>query len=260
MRCAVVGHVEWVQFARVPDLPAAGQIVHATEIWEEPAGGGAVFARQLARLAGRCELFTALGNDALGHKTATRLAALGIDVHAVHWGETRRAWTHVDRDGERTITVLGDKLLAKGPLPLGGYDAVFFVSGDAEALRSARAARMLGATLREQGMFREAGVPVDLLVGSLDDPTEQRDESVQASIVVLTNGAAGGSCNGEPFEAAALPGPVSDTYGAGDSFAAALLFALARGDDRDDALRLASRAGAAVITGRGPYTAQLALT
>ena len=50
---------------------------------------------------------------------------------------------------------------------------------------------------------------------------------------------------------------MADTYGAGDSFAAALCFALARGDAVDAALELAAKAGAAVITGRGPYEAQL---
>jgi len=50
---------------------------------------------------------------------------------------------------------------------------------------------------------------------------------------------------------------VVDAYGAGDSFAAALCFALARGDALDDALALAARAGAAVVTGAGPYAAQL---
>ena len=44
-----------------------------------------------------------------------------------------------------------------------------------------------------------------------------------------------------------------DTYGAGDSFAAALAFALARGTTLRAALDLAARAGAAVIGGRGPY-------
>ena len=128
MRCAVVGHVEWVEFARVPRLPGAGEIVHAERVWQEPAGGGAVVARQLALLAGRCELFTALGEDELGRGSAKRLAELGIDVHVRWGGATRRAWTHVDGDGERTITVLGDKLLPRGPLPLQGYDLVFFVS------------------------------------------------------------------------------------------------------------------------------------
>ena len=39
---------------------------------------------------------------------------------------------------------------------------------------------------------------------------------------------------------------------------AALAFALARGDELSHALELAARAGAAVLTGRGPYTSQLA--
>src|SRR5207244_1203889 len=52
MRVAVAGHVEWIEFARVERVPAPGQIVHALEAWAEPAGGGAVTAVQLARLAG----------------------------------------------------------------------------------------------------------------------------------------------------------------------------------------------------------------
>src|SRR5579871_543109 len=151
-------------------MPAAGEIVHAVETWQEPAGGGAVVARQLALLAGRCELFTGLGDDELGHESARRLAALGIDVH-VRWdGSTRRAFTHVDAHGERTITVLGDKLLPKGPLPLDGYDLVFFVAGDVAALRSARHARFLAATPRELETLLAGGVALDLLVGSGADP------------------------------------------------------------------------------------------
>jgi ribokinase len=260
VRAAVVGHVEWVEFARVPRWPEAGAIIHATDVWSEPAGGGAVVARQLALLAGRCELFTAFGKDEAGRSAVRRLAELGLDIHVQHpWiSTTRRAWTHLDDRGERTITVLGDKLLPFGPLPLEGYDVVFFVSGDAEALRSARQARFLAATLREGPTLREAGVPFDLLVGSANDPGERYDGALEARTVVLTDGRHGGTANGEPFDAVEVPGPVVDTYGAGDSFGAALAFALARGDDLPHALDLAARAGAAVLTGRGPYTSQLA--
>ena len=76
--------------------------------------------------------------------------------------------------------------------------------------------------------------------------------------VALTDGASGGTLDGERY-AAATARPVVDTYGAGDSFAAALAFGLARGDDPHDAAELAARAGAAVIGGAGPYEAQLAL-
>ena len=40
VRIVVVGHVEWVEFARVDHVPQAGEIVHATETWEEAADGG----------------------------------------------------------------------------------------------------------------------------------------------------------------------------------------------------------------------------
>jgi ribokinase len=257
MRCAVVGHVEWCDFALVPHVPAPGHIAQGDPVLSVPAGGGAVVARQIARLNGRCEFFTALGEDELGHRAVPELAALGLDVHAQHFGTTRRGWVHVDAHGERTITVIGPKLLPQGPLPLEGYDLVFFVAGDVEALRSVRAARFVAAATRELPMLREAGVPLDLLIGSVNDPGERYDGSVRAVTVALTDGANGGTANGERWHAAPLPGPVVDAYGCGDSFGAALAFALARGDALADALRLAARAGASVLTGRGPYNSQL---
>ena len=76
--------------------------------------------------------------------------------------------------------------------------------------------------------------------------------------MVSTAGPLGGWTQpGGPFRAAPLPGPISDAYGAGDSFAAGLTYALAKGLERDDALELASRAGAAAMTGKGPYEGQL---
>jgi ribokinase len=257
VRCAVVGHVEWVEFARVPHVPAPGSIVHASAMSSEPAGGGAVVARQLALLAGRCELFTALGRDELGQTSQRRLAGLGIDVHVQWGGETRRAWTHVDDYGERTITVLGEKLLPRAPLPLHGYDLVFFVSGTPDLLREARSAPFLAATARELPTLREANVPLDLLVGSANDVGERYDGSLEVGTVVVTDGANGGTANAAPYPAAPAE-KIVDSYGAGDSFAAALAFALARGDALDDALALAARAGSAVLGGAGPYAAQLA--
>jgi sugar/nucleoside kinase (ribokinase family) len=164
----------------------------------------------------------------------------------------------VDGQGERTITVLGDKLLARGPLPLEGYDLVFFVAGEADALRSARAGRFLAATARELATLRAADVPLDLLVASANDPGESYDGSLRPRHVALTDGEHGGTLDGEPYAAVGAPSVV-DTYGAGDSFSAALAFALARGDGPGDAVALAARAGAAVVGGAGPYEAQLAL-
>jgi hypothetical protein len=53
LNLAVVGHVEWVSFVAVEQLPVAGSIDRASAFLEEPAGGGAVVAVQLARLSGK---------------------------------------------------------------------------------------------------------------------------------------------------------------------------------------------------------------
>ncbi|HEY6605235.1 MAG TPA: PfkB family carbohydrate kinase [Gaiellaceae bacterium] len=268
MRVGVVGHVEWVEFARVEAVPRPGAIAHASETWEEPAGGGAVAAVQLRRLAGSCAFFTALGADELGRRSRAELGRLGLEIRSIPEAEsTRRAFTFIDDSGERTITVLGEKLRPRGGdsrLPwrdLAGLDAVYFVSGDADALRQARLARVLIATARELETLREAEVQLDALVGSAEDEGElyrPGDLDPPPRLVVTTSGALGGWLQpGGPFRPAPLPGPMVDTYGAGDCFAAGLAFALGRGDAIEDAVAVAARCGAAVMTGRGPYEAQL---
>jgi ribokinase len=269
MRLAVVGHVEWVEFARVEHAPAPGEIVHALETWEEPAGGGAVAAVQLANLGGSCLLFTALADDDLGRRSREELEGRGVTVHAGSApGTQRRALTHVDEDGERTITVLGNKLLPSGEdgsLPweeLHRCDAVYFVSGDVTALRAARHSPVLVATARELPTLRRASVQLDVLVGSGEDAAERFETGElepEPSIVVTTAGALGGWIRpGGPFRAASLPGPVSDAYGCGDCFAAGLTYGLALGKPVDEAVALGARCGAAVLTGRGAYEHQLA--
>jgi ribokinase len=256
MRFAVVGHTEWVQFARVERMPAAGEIVHSLDEWEEAAGGGPVTAMQLLRLGAEVEFHTALGDDDLGRRAAAQFERAGLRT-AIQWrGEpTRRAFTHVDGEGERTITVLGDKLLPRGPLALDA-GACFFVAGDVSALGSARAVPFLAATARESATLAAAGVPLDLLVGSATDPGERAD-GLTAAHVVLTEGAAGGIADGRRYPAAPLPSADGDAYGCGDSFAAALAFALARGDTLEEAVALAARAGAAVRAARGPFAGQI---
>jgi ribokinase len=271
MRVAVVGHVEWIEFARVERMPQAGSIVHALDSWAEPGGGGAVAAVQLARLAGSCLFLAALGDDELGHRAKAGLEELGVRVEAAWRTETqRRAFVHVDGSAERTITVIGERLgpRAGDDLPwdeLSECDAVYFTAGDVGALRAARAARLLTASVRGKETLAAAGVQLDLLVASSADEGERYEVGEiepAPGLVARTAGAAGGSlvaADGTTTEWAPtpLPGPPVDAYGAGDSFAAGLTFALAQGDATAEALDLAARCGAACISGRGPYEAQL---
>jgi ribokinase len=271
MRVAVVGHVEWIELALVEHVPQPGEIVHASEAWEEPAGGGAVAAVQLARLAGECLFITALGDDDMGHRAKRDLERLGVRVEAAWRAEPqRRAFVHVDSRGERTITVIGARMGPRGTddLPwaeLEDVDGVYLTAGDPEAIRHARRAGTLVATVRDMASLSGAGVEMDAIVASAKDAGEQYapgDLEPAPRMVVRTDGAAGGSletAGGEAlrWEAAPLPGPIVDAYGAGDCFAAGLTYGLAAGQPPADALALAARCGAACVTGRGPYEGQL---
>ena len=269
MRVAVVGHVEWIEFVRVDHVPARGEIVHAGEVWGEAAGGGAVAAVQLARLAGSSALFTALGDDELGERVVPELERLGVTVHAAVRPEPqRRGFSFIDAEGERTITVIGERL---GPrrsddLPwqdLAGMDGVYFVSGDAASVRAAREARVLVATARSLMTLAEASVELDALVRSRGDDGEvyrPGDIDPPPLVDVATAGPLGGSytlAGGVPahFQAAAAPGPQQDAYGAGDSFAAGLTYGLAEGLPMDEAIALAAKSGAAALSRRGAHGA-----
>lgn len=273
IRAAVVGHTEWIDFVRVEHLPVAGEIIHGSEAWSEPGGGGAVAAVQLAKLAGGAQFLTALGDDELGHRMHRELTELGVEVcAAVNAEAQRRAIVFIEDNGERTITVLGTRLSPTGldPLPwhrLEQADAVFLTAGDVEAVRHARRARVLVATSRVLPLLESANVQLDALVGSAEDPSERYSDGdlpIRPRLVVKTAGPAGGTFQMEgeaeqTFQAASLPGPVKDLYGCGDSFAAGLTFGLGLGYSPREAIDLAARCGAAVATGRGPYQAQLTL-
>jgi ribokinase len=273
VRVAVVGHVEWVELLRIGQFPARGEVVEATSVTELAAGSGAIAALQLSKLAGEVTFFTRLTDDERGHNARLKLERQCVRVEAVHEGsELRRAFVFVDDTSERTITVYGEKRIPLGsdPLPwseLASFDGVCFFCGDTLALEAARQAPIVVATARWLPGLKRAGVPIDALVRSGPDLAERYgpgDLSPEPALIVTTEGACGGSLSipGRPlqrFQPSAPSGPKVDAYGCGDSFAAALMFALAEGKGAEDAVSFAARCGAACMTGEA-LTGQLRLT
>jgi ribokinase len=285
-RVGVIGHVEWVRFAVVARVPLAGEIIHASETFSEPAGGGAVAAVQLRKLAGAATFLTAIGDDSAARRTGERLRErYGVGVHgAVRDAPQRRTFTFLDGGGERTITVLGERIVPvrADPLPwdaLGELDAIYLTGGDAGAVRAARAARVLVATPRAGEALTGSGVVIDVLVGSASDAGEVYRPGMldpRPRVVVRTRGGAGGewsAASEEPpppwlpdgrrsgtWDATPLPGEPVDAYGCGDSFAAGLTYGLGAGMGLEDAIELGARCGAACLCGRGPYAGQLELS
>ena len=224
-------------------MPQPGEIVHAAETFEEPAGGGAVAAVQLRKLAGEATLFTAFGDDETGHRTDAELREHGVRVEGrFHPEPQRRAFVHLDSDGERTITVLGPRLGPSGAddLPwdlLDDTDAVYVTAGDLDAVRQARRARTLVATPRGLDTLAEAHVRARRARVERPRPgralqprrprsrAEGRRADARSSRGRVGDGRAASGVAGPPAE---LPGPVRDAYGAGDSFAAGLTYGLGR--------------------------------
>lgn len=281
-RVGVVGHVEWVDFAVVARVPVAGEIVHARELFAEPAGGGAVAAVQLRKLAGAATFLTAVGSDDAAQRTRDRLVREhGVRLHpALRDAPQRRTFTFLDDGGERTITVLGERIVPvrDDPLPwdeLAGLDGIYLTGGDAAAVRAARAARILVATPRAMEALAGSAVAVDVLVGSATDPGEAYEPGMldpPPRVVMRTRGEAGGEWEiaGAPdvrwlpadrssggWAPTPLPGAVVDAYGCGDSFAAGLTYGLAAGMGLEEAIELGARCGSACLCGRGPYAGQL---
>jgi ribokinase len=264
-RIAVIGHVEWVQHARLEEPLVSGAIVQLHDTFEEPGGGGGVAARALPALGAETRFLTALGNDAAGAESERTLRAEGCDVR-VGWrpNPQNRVTTVADPSGERTILIHGpnDHPVLEDPLgwdELEGFDGVFYTGDDPRTVVAARRARVLVVTARRLASVVESRVQVDVLAGSGRDSGERYrldDLPVRPRLCVWTEGADGGHYLADDgsegrWEAAPPPGPIVDTYGAGDVFMAALTLALGRGADRDEALATAARASATQLTRRG---------
>ncbi len=274
MSVAVVGHVEWVDFALVARAPAAGEIVVARETFADVGGGGGVAAAHLAQLAGVApRLLTAVGSDQWGTRALQRLAELGVSAHATRRdGPQARALAALADDGTRTITVLHPPVGPRGSdvLPwnvLAGADAVLLTAGDDGARYATRSAPLVVATAQAVEGHEDSSIHLDALVLSAADAGHAELVGRMArppEVVVATDGARGGTwttADGRTgrWAPAPVPGEIVDEFGAGDAFVAALTLALGSGLALDGALRYAAQAGALALTGRGPYGADLGL-
>jgi ribokinase len=265
VRVAVIGHVEWVQHARLHEPLESGAILQLHDPFEEPAGGGGVTARALPALGAETRFITALGGDAAAAESERVLRADGCELRIARRASPQnRVTTVAEPSGERTILLHGTNLhpAIDDPLDwdeLAGFDGVFYTGDDPATVVAARRARVLVATARRLASVVASGVQVDVLAASARDRGERyelADLPVRPRLCIWSEGADGGHYLAEDgsegrWGAAPPPGPIVDTYGAGDVFMAALTLELARGTGRDEALALAARASAAQLTRRG---------
>ena len=266
LKLAVIGHVEWVTFLKVDQLPLAGEISHAKDYFEEAAGGAAVAAVQMARLTNEpVDLITSLGKDTYGEQCYERLTKLGLNLK-VAWREkpTRKGISLISKDGERAITVIGERLqpISSDDLPwsdMKNYDGIFITATDKEGIKLARKARFVAATPRTgKNTLRDSKVKINALIGSGLDPGEKInfEELVpNPDVYIATEGKSGGTVYPKRYKYKSIK-PSSkeiDSYGCGDCFAGAVTTALSAKLNLDQAINIGAYCGAECSTHYGPY-------
>jgi sugar/nucleoside kinase (ribokinase family) len=237
-------------FPGLDALPAAGEERHSRDFLRS-AGGGAITAIGAARLGLSVALASPIGADADGDFLRAALATEGV-----HWAGRTVARTAVTTvlpiDGDRAMAtfdpgeqVTAAELAAVAPraailsLPRLGVAPpgalLYATAGDAEARAGLVSLEGVHALLVNE---REAR----LLTGDADARAAARRLGERVPRVVVTLGERGALelCDGELITAGGIAaGPVVDTTGAGDLFAAAYVFADLHGLPAHDRLRWA---------------------
>jgi len=231
---------------RVDALPTAPGKIRALEHVESGGGMAANAATAIAKLGGRAELWSRVGDDDAGHRIKSSLKNAGVDVRYVETfeeGRTSNAVVIVGADGERLVVGARDINMPNGTswLPLERLEKAGLVLAD---LRWVEAVRVVFARARELGLptvldadlgGRESLTEILLLTdyaifshGALDEFLPAMDRKQQLDRIMLmgprhagvTLGPdgymwrdtfGGGSCDG--FKV-----PIADTTGAGDAF------------------------------------------
>jgi ribokinase len=273
VRIAVIGHVEHVTVGRVARVPGPGEIAHLEGPRWFPGGGGGVTFFQLCRSDAQLLLYTALGNDEAAREVEERLRSTHALLHCARRAEPHtRDVVLIPPGGDRTIVVVGEPLHPRRSdalawEELAGCDAAYFTAQDPLALQAARAARLLVVSARRREALQRSGVRADLVIGSALDPREAStlaDYAVRPGALVMTEGARGGTvetaAGRERFAAPAEALDGGGAYGAGDSFAGALVYFLATGLPLLAACERAGEHGAAVLAGIDPLENQKPLS
>lgn len=279
-RIICIGHSALDHIFRVESFPRGPSKVRALEHVETGGGMAANAAATIARLGGKAELWSRVGDDDAGAKVRAGLRALGVDVRSLQSFEEGRTSTSaiiVDNAGERLIVGSRDINMPSGTswLPLERIRDADAVLGDVrwlEAVRVAftRARREGVPTVLDGDLGAREAMPELLAITdyaifsqpALEDflPQGTIEEKLQRVLEFgprhagVTLGANGYRWLDRQAGTGYQPGfsvDVVDTTGAGDAFHGAFTLALVEGKPIPECARFACAVAAMKCTRLG---------
>ena len=279
-RVICVGHAALDRIYRIEAFPPEPTKVRALEHVEAGGGMAANAAVAIARLGGRAELWSRVGDDAAGAAILGGLRAERVDVRYVLSYEGARSSTSaiiVDDRGERLIVGQRDAGMPSGTswLPLERIKEADIILGDVRWLEGLRASF---ARAREDGVTtvldaelgaREALPDILKLTDyaifsgpslrefAAGETDQDRLAAVlthgprHAGVTLGAHGYAWRARDGSFGTQAAFPVAVTDTTGAGDAFHGAFALMIAEGRRVEEAARMACAVAALKCTRLG---------
>lgn len=281
-RIICLGHAALDRLYRIEAFPPHPTKVRAIEHIESGGGMAANAAATIARLGGKVELWSRIGEDDAGVKIRTGLKAYGVDVRHVQMFEEGRSSTSaiiVDDAGERLIVGNRDTNMPSGTswLPLERVGKASAVLGDVRWLEGLRAlftkaradgvTTVLDADLGAREALSEILELTDYAIFSepaLKDYAPKVDtDAALAKVLALGPRHAGVTLGAKGYRwldasgAGQMPAfevDVVDTTGAGDAFHGAFTLALVEGRSTAECARFGCAAAALKCTRLGSRT------
>lgn len=275
-RIICIGHSALDYIYRVESFPRGPSKVRALEQVESGGGMAANAAATIARLGGKAELWSRVGDDDAATKIRSGLKKAGVDVRSVQSFEEGRTSTSaiiVDDAGERLIVGARDINMPSGTswLPLERISGAAAVLGDVRWLEGLRVAferarkegipTVLDADLGAREALAEILALTDYAIFSepaLKDfaPLPSTDEMLRrvlelgprhAGVTLSARGYRWAAADGGG-EQPGFPVDVVDTTGAGDAFHGAFTLALVEGQPVNECARFACAVAAMKCT------------
>lgn len=259
---------------RVPHLPGPGETLSSTGFSRGLGGKGANMSVAAARAGTRCIHIGAVGSD--GIWTVDRLTEYGVDTRHISTVDetTGHAIIMVDDAAENAIVLYpgANHVLTEERIETALAEAterdIFLFQNETSALAegarlaSARGLRVAHAAAPFEAASVQAVLPLlDLLflneveAAQLSEATGLAPDALPVRDVIVTLGAKGcrwhNTDSGAVKEIPAHPVTPVDTTGAGDTFTGYVLAGLDRGMPMEQAIGLATKAGALMVTRNG---------